>query len=104
MNEKARLDGKPTQHVKNKRRSTLQESDEDHTPGVTTDSNKRLKDTNGMSVPSPSSGVETGGEEPKESISLVRFGEYKVEDRVNVLYGKGKTQRTYEAKVGIVHN
>lgn len=97
MYEKARLEGKPIQTVKNKRRSTLHESDEDHTP----DSNKRLKDPNGLSVPSPSSGAETGGEEPKEGVALLRFGEYKVGDRVNVLYGKGKTQRTYEAKVGL---
>ena len=87
----------------------MHESDDDldkqHKP--TTDSNSRsfikTEDSNSLSIASPSSGAETGCDEPKDAVvncsSLINFGEHKVGDRVNVSYGKGKTQRTYEAKV-----
>ncbi len=108
--EKARLDGKPLP-IKNKRRSTIQESDDDldkQNKPTTVDSDPRSfiksTDCNSLSIGSPLS----GGDESKDptinsSNSLIVSGEYKIGDRVNVAYGKGKTQRTYEAKVREIH-
>ena len=117
MYEKA---GKPI-GIRNKRRSTVHESDDDMekqtkpSADAEQQSNsaptaKRRPESTRPGITLPSSSTTPSTTTRSEGVAVPEMNgtsstprpegfEYKVNDRVNIWYGKGKTQRTYEAKV-----